>query len=386
LWNNFTHAIDDPVNGDQEAQHEDRTAIGGTLNYSRRSELFGFNSELLAGVQMRYDFSEVSRTPTRDRVPIPAADNPLSFNESDQIRLGSNAVYAQATTHWTAWFRSVLGVREDYQAGSDAGTNHGTASAALFEPKVSLIFTPGDTSEFYLSAGRGFHSDDLRGVNQATITGIPGAPLIASQTGEEVGMRQTLFGGKVSATLALFNLDAESETTYDPDAGQDGAGPASRRTGYEINLTYQARRWLELYGSLSQDRARFKTPFDDGTGHVGEYLPNAPFATGSFAAYVKSLGSWSGGLEYRYLGAFPLTSDNQIQGHGYGEWNGDVRYAFSAAWNLGVSVFNLLDKKANAAEFWYIDRLPGEPAGGLAGLHVHPLEPISVRVMLSKSF
>jgi hypothetical protein len=50
--------------------------------------------------------------------------------------------------------------------------------------------------------------------------------------------------------------------------------------GYELNITYQPLRWLELYGSFSQDRARFTSPFADGTGHVGYYLPNAPFATG----------------------------------------------------------------------------------------------------------
>jgi outer membrane receptor protein involved in Fe transport len=114
-------------------------------------------------------------------------------------------------------------------------------------------------------------------------------PLIATQVGEEVGLRQELLERKVALTLAVFNLDAQSETTYQPDAGMDSAGPASRRYGYELSLTYQALRWLKLYGSLSQDHARFKTPFEDGTGHVGNYLPNAPVATGSSAAYAKNL-------------------------------------------------------------------------------------------------
>ena len=172
-----------------------------------------------------------------------------------------------------------------------------------------------------MSWGRGFHSDDLRGVTQAAATGQSGAPLIARQKGEEFGVRQQLVGGKVAITLALFNLDAESETTYDPDAGEDGAGPGSRRRGYEINLTYQALKWLELYASYSGDHARFTADFDDGTGHVGRYLPNAPFATGSFNIYVKNLGAWSGGLEYRYLGREPLSADNAIQSAGYGELN-----------------------------------------------------------------
>jgi hypothetical protein len=46
----------------------------------------------------------------------------------------------------------------------------------------------------------------------------------------------------------------------------------------------------------------------------------------------------------------------------------------------------ILNRHANAAEFWYVDRLPGEPVGGTPDLHVHPLEPIAVRLTLSKTF
>jgi outer membrane receptor protein involved in Fe transport len=410
LINDFTHFLVDPVNGDQENQHEDRSTVGGEIRYEHGAELFGADHELIAGVQARYDFLDVSRNPSKDAQPVPAADDPLNINESDQIRLGSNGVYVQATSHWNSWFRTVFGLREDYQFGSDAGTNHGTAESALFEPKASLIFRPGETTEVYVSAGRGFHSDDLRGVNQAKIEGVSGAPLIASQTGEEIGMREELFERKVALTFAVFNLDAQSETTYNPDVGQDTAGPASRRIGYELNITFQALRWLEFYGSLSQDRARFKTPYDDGTGHLGEYLPNAPFATGSFNAYVKNLGAWSGGLEYRYLGAYPLssgpcansavakdfpgytscanapTAKGQVDGHGYAEWNGDVHYSFADGWSAALGIYNLLNKKADAMEYWYVDRVPGEPKDGVADVHLHPLEPISARLTLSKRF
>lgn len=384
LWNDFTHYLIDPINGDQEEQHEDRIATGAALSYARRAALFGFNSDLAAGVQVRYDDNDVARVPTRDRLPLTASEDPLGFSESDRVHLASDAIYVQATTHWTGTIRSVIGLREDYQHGSDVGTNHGSASAALLEPKASLIYTPVDTTEIYLSAGRGFHSDDLRGVNEAKNQSVPGAPLIARQTGEEIGIRQELLDGKLAATLALFNLDAESETTYDPDLGEDTAGPASRRAGYELNVTYQPVRWLEIYASVSQDRARFRAAYDDGTGHIGYYLPNAPFATASLSAYVKNLNSWSGGLEYRYLGAFPLSSDDVVQGSGYGEWNADLHYAFADRWSVAFGLYNILDVKANAAEFWYVDRLRGEPAEGIADVHVHPLEPFTVRVTLAK--
>ncbi|MDB6161604.1 MAG: TonB-dependent receptor, partial [Gammaproteobacteria bacterium] len=330
-------------------------------------------------MQVRYDINDVSRLPTAARIVLPASADPLNFSETDHVHLIDLSAYAQATIHWTSWFRTVLGVREDHIHGTDSGTNAGQASQSLLQPKVSLIVTPSASTELYLSAGRGFHSDDLRGATRAAATGQRGAPIIAMQKGEELGLRQQMARGKLALTLSVFNLDAESETTYDPDAGEDSAGPASQRHGYEINLTYQALRWLEFYASYSGDHARFKTDFNDGTGHVGRYLPNAPFATGSFNLYVKNLGPWSGGLEFRYLSKEPLSADDQIQSGGYGEWNGDVQLALAGGWRVGLGVYNILNRRASAAEFWYTDRLPGEPAEGLADVHTHPLEPLAVR-------
>ncbi|HTY48354.1 MAG TPA: TonB-dependent receptor, partial [Steroidobacteraceae bacterium] len=379
------------------------------------SQLLGAATDWETGLHTRYDVNDVSRMPTQDRIPLApaqlaAVDYPPGYSESDVIHLSSVAGFFQLTVHWTDRLRSVLGFRDDYMYGIDTGTNHGTADKALAQPKGSLIYRIDQTTEVYASAGRGFHSDDLRGVNQARIEGLPGAPLLAAQTGEELGLRKGLFDNRVSATVAVYNLIADSETTYDPDIGQDSAGPGSHRTGYEINLTYQVTRWLELYGSYSGDRARYTSPYDDGTGHSGEYLPNAPFATGSFNAYIRDLGPWSGGIAYRYLGAFPLTSGpctnaavqadfpglttcsqaptakGTVFGSGYGEWSADVHYDLGSGWNLGLAGFNLLDKKANAMEYYYIDRLPGEPAYGAADLHFHPLEPISGRLTISKTF
>ncbi len=385
LWNDFTHYLNDPVNGDQEAQHEDRIAVGGELNFEHDASFFGVQNSVLAGTTVRNDYNDVSRYPTRDRMAITPGEQPLGFSEADKVRLSNLAGYVQASTHWNDWFRSVLGLRVDRIYGSDTGTNPGSASAHLLQPKGSLIFRPVERTEIYLSGGRGFHSNDLRGVTSADAGGQGQATLIARQTGYEAGIRQQ-FTPSLTATLALYTLHAESETTYDPDAGVDSAGPGSRRRGLEVNVTYQALRWLEFYASYSVNHARFTTPYDDGTGHIGFFLPNAPTATGSFNVYVKNLGDWSGGLGYRYLSGFPLSSDDVIKGRGYGEWNADANYVIGQGWSAGLGIYNMLDKHADAAEFWYVDRLQGEAAAGVADVHVHPLEPRSARLTITKAF
>ena len=377
LWNDFTHYLVDPINGDQEAQNEARLTLGGGVSDKFSDALLGADNEFLIGLQTRYDNNHVSRDQTKDRAY-------LSTTEDDYVNLGSVAGYAQDTMHWTGWLRSVLGVREDFQAANDDGSNAGATAASIFEPKGSVIFGPLRNTELYVSAGDGFHSDDVRGVDQAKITGIAGAPLLAHQFGEEAGIRSTLLPN-LTATLTYFKLDSQSETTYDPDVGQDSAGPGSKRSGVEFNTTYQALTWLEFYTSFAISRARYTSAYDDGTGHIGYFIPNAPTIIGSLAVYVKRLGPWSGSLGYRYLGEYPLTPDNQEKAPGYGEWDGEVSYALSKVWTGSLGLYNILNAKANAAEFWYIDRLPGEPAGGAAGIHIHPLEPLMARITLSRA-
>ncbi len=75
-----------------------------------------------------------------------------------------------------------------------------------------------------------------------------------------------------------------------------------------------------------------------------------------------------------------------MKGKGYSEVNVEANYAFDNGFKFGIGIYNLLDTHANAAEFWYIDRLPGEPVDGVSDLHVHPLEPRAFRFTVSKAF
>lgn len=389
LWNNFSHYLVDPVNGDQEQQHEDRSTFGADASFSH-DFLGAFHSTLLIGTHLRQDFNDVSRLPTRDRVlltpeQLAAANYAPSFSESDRVHLNSEALYAQLTTIWTYWLRSVIGFRQDFMSGSDSGTNYGTASASLPQPKISLAFTPVATTELYLSYGEDFHSDDLRGVNQARLQSLEGAPFLARQRGGEIGVRQQI-GHQISGTVAVYDLRAESETAYDPDIGQDSPGPGSRRYGVELNLTYDPLRWLEIYASFSKDHSRFTSPYDDGTGHTGYFLANAPEYAGSLNVYVKALGPWDADLQYRLLGPYPLSADNAVHAPGYQEWDADVHYLWRDGWTFALGLYNLLDTHANAVEFWYVDRLPGEPAAGVPDIHEHPLEPFTLRLTVGKHF
>jgi len=118
LWNDFTHFLEDPVNGDQEAQNENRLTLGGGASYLISGKVLGFDNDYLAGLDIRYDDNHVFRNFTKARQVLGVA-------ESDRVNESSIGAYLQATTHWTSWLRSVVGVREDYFTATDKGTNPG---------------------------------------------------------------------------------------------------------------------------------------------------------------------------------------------------------------------------------------------------------------------
>ena len=78
LWNNYTHYLVDPVDGDQERQHEARIKFGGDVSYTHAADFAGFQNELLVGVFLRQDLNTVGRVPTADRAPLSAARNGVS--------------------------------------------------------------------------------------------------------------------------------------------------------------------------------------------------------------------------------------------------------------------------------------------------------------------
>jgi outer membrane receptor protein involved in Fe transport len=429
LFNDFTHYLADPVHGDQEDQFENRNVLGGAASYTLPVTIAGLGTEFTAGALIRSDSLYVGRLPSEGQVPLSAAEasgDPPSFFDKDRVHLLAGAIYLQATTRWTPAIRTVLGLRDDTQYGADFDelarlhetarySNGGTRSQSLLQPKGSLIYEPRKYLEFYVSAGEGFHSADLRGVNQdiSVDLGLPRTPLLARQVGEEVGLRAQP-QPNVTLTLALYNLWQQSETIIDPDVGADSAGPPSNRYGLEINATWQIRKWLEFYGSFSANHTRFTQDFDDGTGHLGRFITDAPADTGSIALYLINLGPWSGGLNFRYLGDYPLSSGpcvnsaaihdfpgvatscanaptarGQVNGKGFGQLNLDVHYAFARSWTLSAGIYNVLNTKAEAAEFWYVDRLKSEIAeypDGRADIHEHPLEPLMARFTITKRF
>ena len=408
LWNDFTHVLDDPINGDQEAQHETRDTFGGQASLSLSHSFGTLENDLVGGLQLRRDLAYVDRRHTRARQELsscsvpqkdgPAIQAPMAGGtcNADRVKLLDAGPYVEDTTRWTPWLRTILGVRWEYDQASDHGLLSGFSGRghqSLVQPKGSIVLGPFHKTELYLSAGRGFHSDDVRGVfGTVPLEGVPGlagkTPFLAPAKGEEVGLRTNLIP-KLSIQVAVFREDFQSELTYNADAGQDEASAPSRRQGIEISGEYRPAPWIELNADLAFSKARYHA---DATtlakfGLGGPFIADAPSFIGSFGVLVDNLGPWFGGLQWRKLGAYPISDgDENPRDKGYSEINVDIGYKVSDHLKAQLTIFNLTNSKANAAAYFYGTRLAGEPAAGRNDFQVHPLEPISAVAKLTYLF
>jgi outer membrane receptor protein involved in Fe transport len=367
--------------GDQFRQSEQRRAAGLAASESRIAQWGAREVVHSLGLQGRFDrISPIGLYNSKDRTTV-------STVREDQVSLDALALWAQTEVRWTPRLRSIAGLRGDVvgiRVDSSLGANSGTTDDQMLTPKLALIYAAAERTELYFNYGHGFHSNDARG---ATITVDPANPSTAAEKvrplvrtrGTEVGLRTEPQPGW-QTTLALWQLELDSELLFVGDAGTTEASRPSRRWGLEWSNRYLVKRWLALDADLAWSQARF-TDVDS----AGPYVPGAAGSTANLGVTVDALGPWSGALRLRYVGTRPLVEDNSVRSGDSVLLNLRVGYRLSARTRLTLDVFNLLDRRNSDIEYWYASQLAAEGAS-VDDRHLHPAEPRSLRLTLMHRF
>ena len=390
LFSDFTYNLDNPnppnpLNADQFEQSEHRRVFGAGLSRSVNTRLAGFDTTNTIGAQLRHDrldpvglYSSVARVRT-------------STTQEARVRETSVGLYAENSTTWTPWFRSVAGLRHDrfdVDVTSSIAANSGKKNASLTSPKLALIFGPWRQTEYFASYGYGYHSNDARGVTE-TVTPkerdpAEASPALVRSKGAEIGLRTEIVPG-LQTSLALWQLQLGSELVFSGDAGDTEASGASTRHGIELNNHYIATKWLRLDADIAVSRARFRADQGDAP-NAGRHIPGSVDTVVSLGATVTEYGQWFGHLQVRYFGPRPLIEDNSQTSKATTLAYLRVGYKVTKDLKLALDVFNLFDRQASDIDYHYASRLPGEAAGGVADIHFHPVEPRSFRLTLTANF
>ena len=299
----------------------------------------------------------------------------------------SAGAFAEGELRWLPWLRTTAGLRMDgyrFSVRSSDPANSGTANSHLASPKGGAIFGPWKSTELYVNAGLGYHSNDARG---ATITrdpvsgeaASPVTPLVRAR-GAEIGLR-TIAIPRVQTTVALWRLGLDSELLFVGDAGTTEAGRPSERYGVEVTNYIRLSSFLTLDADLAWSHARCAD--DDPAGNLIPGAPGVVVAVGVTADRSRGL---FGSVRVRYFGARPLLEDNSVRSESTGLVNGQLGYHLTPRAHIVVDAFNLLNARVSDIDYFYTSRLPGEPAAGVDDIHTHPTLPRSIRLVLRLQF
>jgi outer membrane receptor protein involved in Fe transport len=319
------------------------------------------------------------------------------------VRQSSVGIYAENATHWLPWFRTVAGVRADFfrfNVDSSLPQTSGKLDDSILSPKLNLIFGPWSETEFFVNYGQGFHSNDARGTT-ITIdpkTGDPAqqvSPLVKTR-GSEVGVRTEIVHG-LQSSLALWQLNLDSELLFVGDAGTTEASRPSHRNGLEWSNHYVAASGWLVDLQLAWSRSRFR---DDAP--QGNYIPGSIERVASFGVTYDPGGKWFASLQTRYFGPRPLIEDNSVQSSSTNLANLRVGYRIDKTWLVKLDLLNIFNRKQSDIEYYYASCLRSELGGGAyanpacagaAGtrtgvndIHFHPVEPFAARVSVSATF
>lgn len=372
LFSNFTYLLEDPVDGDQFEQVDKRRIYGLRLDGTSVAPV-----TLNWGGDIRYDdIAEVGlfRTVERQRTDTVRTDAVGEFSAS---------AYAELEFEPLDNLRTSLGVRADYFSWDvDAlrPENGGSGSDSLISPKLNVAYRLSSSTELYANWGRGFHSNDVRGITISVdpATGDPADPVdaLVKSNGAELGFRFEN-GDRFNATVTGFWLNLDSELLFVGDAGGTEENGASTRNGLELSTFFQATDWLAVNFSYTYTDSKY----DEDQGG-GRKVPGAIEST----ATLGLNGAWDNGLfvsaRLRYLGEAALVEDNSVRSPSSTLVNVGSGYRFGN-FSVRLDIFNLLDSNDYDITYFYASRLPGEPAEGVEDIHFRPLEPRSVRTSIT---
>ncbi|MBN8682420.1 MAG: TonB-dependent receptor [Chitinophagales bacterium] len=372
LYSNFTFFLEDSINGDQIRQKEGRNLLGYTGSFTQPNRIGGLRGRFQAGVQYRQDWvNDVELSHTRNR----------SITESNiqlgDVREANVATYLSEELELSSKITLELGLRYDhfFNRYTDRLQDNQTANAqaGIVSPKLNVSYTSSKYLQWYLNAGRGFHSNDTR-------VAVPqdGRDILPPAYGSDLGAVWKPLP-RLYVNTALWYLWLEQEFVYVGDAGVVEPGGRTRRWGADLSVRYQLTK--HLFADID---VNWTNPRAIGEPSDANFLPLAPRFTTVGGLSLSPIKGFSGSLRYRYMADRLANEDNSIVAEGYFVPDLQLNYRFKS-WELGFNVQNLLNTQWKETQFATLSRLQNEPEG-VEEIHFTPGTPIFARIALTKYF
>ena len=337
---NSTFFAEDNVNGDERFQNETRDMYGYNGKLSKRSYLGNASLVSTLGIGDRKD-----RTYGTLYSNVTEKYRFLDAISQGDIKENNLNVYIDETLETGKWLFNA-GARVDYL---HFNFHDSTQNKAVISPKVNIQYTANEQVQFYLKAGKGFHSNDARAV-----IGNSGLQTLPAAYGADLGLNWKPVP-HLYINAALWYLYLQQEFVYTDD-GTIEPGGKTRREGVDLSARYQLTKWL--FADLNVNLAK---PRLVGEANGENYLPLAPTFTSTGGLDFKFNNGINGGISYRYMHKRPGNENYTLTADGYYVTDLKLNYT-QKRYELGLSIENLLNTKWNEFEAEEVTQLRNETA------------------------
>lgn len=370
LYSNFTFFLNDPENGDEINQRENRLLGGANTEYTQTYEVGQSQWKLKAGMGFRYD-----------QVNDLALYHAVSRRRIGTFALGdvgesSMYGYAGLNIEWGKWMINPA-VRLDYFKFDYADRTleeytDPKVSKAIVSPKLNFIYNLNRKWQFLLKMGKGFHSNDAR-----VVVAKDGKTVLPASYGADLGVLwKPLPTLMINATA--WYLWMEQEFVYVGDEAVVEPGGKTRRCGVDAGLRWQFLNNWYLQADYTYSHAR-----SIGEPKGEDYLPLAPVHT--FVAGLNfQWNNLTASLKCRYMGDRPANEDYTLKAKGYCVADFNASYTYKR-FTVGAIIENLFNTDWDEAQFATETRLKDEPEP-VDEMHFTPGTPFNARGFLSVRF
>lgn len=372
LYSNFTFFLEDPINGDQIRQKENRSIYGMNAELDKKTKLNDVNVLVQYGVGFRADVTTdtqlshtLNRSATLQQIKLGDINESNLFSYlNSEFSFGKLMINPAVRLDYFK-FNYQDKLTTDYKTQSE--------SKVKFSPKLNFIYSQNNNLQFFMKSGMGFHSNDARVVVQNS-----GKQILPTAIGTDVGAIWKPFP-RLIVNSALWYLFLEQEFVYVGDAGIIEPSGKSKRMGAELGLRYQLNDWLYFDTDANYTYARSVA---EPKGQ--DYIPLAPDFTTTGGLSFQKLNGFSGGIHYRYLKSRPANEDNSIVAKGYFVSDFNINYKYKNI-NFGIAIENLFNTEWNETQFATESRLKNEPTS-IEEIHFTPGAPFFMKGKITYTF